>query len=107
MWEKAADGKTASSIVAELERRLHQIADRPVVRADYQQSFVRRPVVLRQRRLGIKGVDVARRAVHEQKNGMLGLGWKVRRFGRKRITAGRVRIALEQINQGQAGEPAA
>jgi len=65
------------------------------------------PLYFDSARLGIEGVDVARRAVHEQKNGMLGLGWKVRRFGRKRITAGRVRIALEQINQGQAGEPAA
>ena len=100
--------------------RLHQVADR-AGRWSRPASCPCRavPSYFVERRLGVERIDLAGRAVHEQEDGVLGLGREVRRLGREQVrrpvAGARPRRAWrakkpsrdEQVDQGQAGEPAA
>lgn len=62
-----------------------------------------------QRGLGVKRIDLARSAVHKQKDAVLRLGWKVLGFGSELIDGISDRSSggtgvLHQITQGQDAE---
>src|SRR5207253_1185725 len=59
-------------------------------------------VELHQRWLGVERIDLARRAVHEQEDNVLGLGSEVRLLFRAEDA-----VAAEKIEEGQPGEAAA
>ena len=105
IWEYAADLKTALPVLPELERRLHQIADRPVVRTDGEIPVVGHSVILGQRRLRIVRVHLARGSVHEQKDHMLGFGREVRfPFHQKIRQLGRPGARFEESVAGEKVE---
>lgn len=106
--KQAADLKPALPVAAKRERRLHQMADGPAIGADRRVATIRHVVEPRQRRLGIKRIDLAGPAVHEQEDGMLGLHREVRpacliAVARRREEA----IAAQEIDERQAREAAA
>src|SRR5262245_37234998 len=76
------------------------MTDGPTVRADRRVALVRCALELRQCGFRVEGIDLARRAVHEEKDGVLCLGGMVRRF--RRGTG----LAREEIEQSQPGESA-
>ena len=63
--------QSALAVLVEPERTLHEMADRPAVGADGRRAGVGLAVEARQRRLGVEGIDVTGRAVHEEEDGML------------------------------------
>ena len=75
--KKAADFETALAVLGELKRRLHQVADGAIVRADDHVALVRRAVVFRQRRFGIERIHLAGSPVHKQEDDVLGFGGEV------------------------------
>ena len=103
-----------------LERRLHQMADGPAVGADrFRIALVGCAVKAGQRRLGIEGIDLAGRAVHEQEDDCLALAAKcgcvARADSHKSAMLGEgaacprceKSIAREQIDQRQSGKTSA
>src|SRR5437879_1924162 len=108
-------------MLAKLERRLHQVADSPAVRTDRGITFVGSAVMFRERRLVVESIDVTRRAIHEEEDGVLRFRREVRLFrleevrdrvgggwfvGGKRLLS-KESIARKQVDQGQAGKSAA
>lgn len=89
--KEVADPQSALAVLAKLERRLHQVTDRTVVGSNDGVALVGRVVELGEGRFVVERIDLARRAVHEQKDGVLGFGFEVRRFGAEESAGGRVR----------------
>ena len=73
----------ALTAFAERKRRREQIAGRALRLRSAARH--RLPVVLRQHRLGIEGIDMGHAAVHHQVDDALCLRRKMRRLGRKRV----------------------
>ena len=107
-----------------LERRLHQIPDRPPVRPDLRLPRVRGPMKLVEHRFWIERVHLRRRAIHEQKHAMLRrrrpkmrslqsqrMQLARRLFDRRATLATSLLreepIATQQINQRETSKPAA
>src|SRR5262249_55948360 len=76
--KETADLQSASAMLAELERGLHQVADRSAVGTNRRITLVRRTVVFRKHRLVVEGIHVAGRAVHEKEDGVPGPAREVR-----------------------------
>src|SRR5258707_8015153 len=75
MREQIAYFDAAVSVLPEGERRSHKLLRFALLLAS-RHDF---PVVFRQRRLGVEGVDMRRTTVQKQKDDVLGFGREVRR----------------------------
>ena len=83
------------------------MSDRPIVRPDRQFALVVGSVEPRQRGLGIEGVDVAGRAIHEQEYAVFRLGGEMLRLGCERAGSSGPQVAGQQIHQRQRAESTA
>ncbi len=106
VWKQFADFKPRLTMFVKTKRRFHQSA-RFSLRLFFR-SGRPLPIVLRQLRLGIKRIDLARPAIHEQMNDPLGSRREHRWLGRKRIgccrniaRARERRITSERTGQAQ------
>jgi len=102
--KEAADFESALAMLGELERRLHEMPDRAAIRADLRIALIRLAVILFQSRFRIKGVHLARPAVHEEEHAILGFGREMRTLIRQRRGGGR--FTGEQIRKRQSGKAA-
>ena len=79
--EQAADLKPALAVLAKTKWRLHEVPDRPAIRAHLRVAYIRFSMESGQGWLRIKSVDLARTAIHEKENGMSCPRLKMRRLG--------------------------
>src|SRR5262249_39316218 len=78
--KQAADFQAALAVFCKRKWRPHEMPNRPAIGADNWNvlALIGLAMMLGESRLGIKCIDMARSAVHEQKDSMLRLGRKLR-----------------------------
>src|SRR5439155_13074972 len=81
--KQVADLEPALTILLELERAAHQVADWAPIGAHWRVSPVRRSVEPGQRGLRVEGIDVTRSSVHEQEDSVFCAGFEMRRLCRQ------------------------
>ena len=84
-WEQVADVEAGFAVFGEAKGRLHELTDWSAIRSNRRFASIGRVVVLVESRLGVKRIDLAGTAVHEEEDDMFCLGGEVGRLRRKRV----------------------